>query len=67
MVLVQFATWPEEGFSRLAKIVIVPSAAASRPDLARTPAAAARELATMATTYHDNVSSPVPTTREAPP
>src|SRR5882757_4000089 len=46
-------------FSRLAKIVIVSSAAIRAPKLARTPAATARELATMATTYHDNVSTPV--------
>src|SRR5215467_11587392 len=31
----------------------------SRPELARTPAATARELATMATTYHDNVPAQV--------
>jgi len=43
MVVVQLATWPEEGFSRLAKIAIVPSAAARAATWREIPAAAARE------------------------
>ncbi len=46
----------KKGYSRLAKIVRS-IGGPSRPELARIPAATARELATMATTYHDNVPS----------
>src|SRR6185503_4455450 len=52
-------------YSRLARIVIVPSAAA-RPDMARTPAVTAREPTSMATTYHDNVSPQVQYIEAAP-
>src|SRR5262249_20301562 len=38
----------------------------SRPDMARTPAATAREQTTMATTYHDNVSPRVQYVEAAP-
>src|SRR5689334_9796632 len=52
-------------FSRLAKIVIVPSAAARAPNWRELRPPTARELATMATTYHDNVPSQAPPAQEA--
>ena len=55
----------KKGYSRLAKIVRS-IGGHSRPELARTPAATARELATMATTYHDNVPSQVQPAEAAP-
>jgi uncharacterized membrane protein len=68
MLNVQLATRPEqERLSRLAKNRDRSIGGRSRPELARTPAASAREYATMASTYHDNVGSQVQTAPEAAP
>src|SRR6185437_16964152 len=68
MLVVQLATWPEqERLSRLVKNRERSIGGHSRPELARTPAAQAREYATMATTIHDNVGMPVQTAPEAAP
>src|SRR5579859_1172811 len=67
MLTVQLARWPEQqGFRVWPNIAIVSFGGRSRPDLARIPAAAAREFATMASTYHDNVSSQAQPVEAAP-
>jgi uncharacterized membrane protein len=68
MLNVQLATWPEEqGFRVWPRIVIVPSAAARAPNERELRPPQAREYATMASTYHDNVGTRVQTAPEAAP
>src|SRR5436190_744485 len=66
MMIHQLATWPGKRIL-IAKIAIVPSAAISAPNWRELRLPRQRELATMASTYHDNVSSRVQQPVQAPP
>src|SRR5437868_6732252 len=65
MMIHQLARWPEKRILAV-KIVIVSSAAIRAPNWRELRPPRQRELATMASTYHDNVSSRVQPV-EAPP
>jgi uncharacterized membrane protein len=65
MLIHQLATWPKKRILA-AKIVIVPSAAIRAPNWRELRPPRQRELATMASTYHDNVRSQVQPVEAAP-